>query len=111
MPTELAQIPPPVELDVQDGMTYAKFPLQRGFRFGPYPMKWTTDPIDKNIAWEVSEQFYSNIPFFAKNHGKIQKDIHTCKEECTPQILSFGLIVFASLTSQHIYQHHQQKLT
>lgn len=54
MPGDLGQIPPPPELDVQSGSIFAKIILQRGFRFGPYPMKWTSEPIDKNIAWEVS---------------------------------------------------------
>lgn len=49
---ETAQIPS--ELDVVNGSIYAKVTLQSGFRFGPYQIKWTNEPIDKTVAWEVS---------------------------------------------------------
>lgn len=58
MPSELAQIPPPPELDIQNGSIYAKFTLQRGFRFGPYPIKWANEPTDRNVAWEVSNNSF-----------------------------------------------------
>lgn len=55
MHNEMAQIPPPPELSIQNGTIYAKVTLPRGFQFGPYPIKWTNEPIDKSVAWEVSE--------------------------------------------------------
>lgn len=52
---EMARMQPlPQELDVQTGAVYAKVHLQRGIKFGPYPMKWTDEPLDKQMAWEVS---------------------------------------------------------
>ncbi|XP_031634878.1 histone-lysine N-methyltransferase PRDM16-like isoform X2 [Contarinia nasturtii] len=53
MLSELAYLSPPPELDVQNGSIYAKVTLHRGFQFGPYPIKWTAEPTDKNVAWEV----------------------------------------------------------
>lgn len=59
MPVELPPIPPPSELDIQSGAVYAKVTLQCGFRFGPYSMKWTSEPTYRNISWEVSNCFDS----------------------------------------------------
>ncbi|XP_055306423.1 transcription factor hamlet-like isoform X2 [Sitodiplosis mosellana] len=54
MPIELTtQIPPPPELDIQNGSIHAKFTLPRGYRFGPYAIKWTNEPTDRNVAWEI----------------------------------------------------------
>lgn len=46
---------PPQELDFANGTVYANTTLDRGTKFGPYPVKWTNEPIDKHLAWEVSE--------------------------------------------------------
>lgn len=63
MPNDmLSQIPPP-ELDIQNGSIYAKVTLHRGFQIGPYPIKWTNDPMDKNVAWEVSD-YKNNLHSF-----------------------------------------------
>lgn len=45
---------PPQELDVQNGAVHARTALRRGHRFGPYEMKYTTEPVEKAFAWEVS---------------------------------------------------------
>lgn len=59
---------PPQELEFQNGSVYAKSTIHRGTKYGPYPVKWTNEPIDKHLAWEVSSLF---IPFYtASLHRK-----------------------------------------
>lgn len=46
---------PVCELDIRDsGGVYAKTPLQRGTRYGPFPMKLSHQPNDPQLAWKVS---------------------------------------------------------
>lgn len=48
---------PPQELDFQNGTVYANSSIRRGTKYGPYPVKWSHEPLDKHLAWEVSEVF------------------------------------------------------
>lgn len=51
--------PPPQDLDIQNGSIYAKVMLHCGHRFGPYAIKWTNEPLDKSVAWEVSANSFT----------------------------------------------------
>ncbi|XP_039150321.1 transcription factor hamlet isoform X4 [Drosophila simulans] len=45
---------PVCELDIRDsGGVYAKTPLQRGTRYGPFPMKLSHQPNDPQLAWKL----------------------------------------------------------
>lgn len=39
--------------DLKNGTIHAKITLQQGLKLGPYPIKWTNEPIDQNVAWKV----------------------------------------------------------
>lgn len=99
----LNDMPPPSELDIQNGSIYAKVTLQRGFQFGPYSIKWTNEPTDKHVAWEVSK--IEQLKFF-KFYIELRFDTEITLKEITPRKSLVFVIVFASLTSQHIHQHH-----
>jgi len=46
---------PVCDLDIRDsGGVYAKTPLERGTRYGPFPMKLCHQPNDPQLAWKVS---------------------------------------------------------
>lgn len=45
---------PPHEFDVQNGAIYTKTTIYHGFKFAFCPVKFTKEPINKNVAWEVS---------------------------------------------------------
>lgn len=47
---------PPQELDIQNGAVYTNVLLRRGLKYGPYAVKWTADPLDKQFAWKVRMQ-------------------------------------------------------
>lgn len=49
------------DLDIQNGVVYAKSTLRRGVKFGPYPMRYVEEPQDKKFAWEVSTNFQENF--------------------------------------------------
>ncbi len=42
------------DLDIQNGTVFAKATISRGTKFGPFEGKFTSDPIDRRFAWEVS---------------------------------------------------------
>lgn len=46
---------PPHEFDVQNGGIYAKTTLYLGFKFAFCAISWTKEPLNKNVAWEVSD--------------------------------------------------------
>lgn len=56
---------PPQELDIHNGIVYSKGLLRRGRKYGPYAVKWTADPIDKQFAWEVSKLLHLLCIFFS----------------------------------------------
>lgn len=90
------EMAPPLELDVQNGSIYAKVTLQRGFQFGPYSIKWTNDPKDKNVAWEVSQMNNSHFSSFYNAQHIPHNEFHlssgfflrmkTILKEITPRI-------------------------
>lgn len=45
---------PPAEIDLRNGFVGAKQLILRHSRYGPFQGKWTTHPLDKQFAWEVS---------------------------------------------------------
>lgn len=56
--SELIRMQLPHELDIQNGAVYAKVTLQPGIKFGLSGIKWTENPLDKNVAWPVSYDLY-----------------------------------------------------
>lgn len=45
---------PPADIDLRNGFVGAKQPIARYSRYGPFQGKWTSIPLDKQFAWEVS---------------------------------------------------------
>ncbi|XP_037958208.1 transcription factor hamlet [Teleopsis dalmanni] len=41
------------DLDVQESGVFARVLLQKGTRYGPFPIKFCTEPLDRNFAYEV----------------------------------------------------------
>lgn len=50
---EIVRLPP--EIDLRNGFVGAKQPISRYSRYGSFQGEWTTIPLDKQFAWEVSE--------------------------------------------------------
>lgn len=46
---------PPQELEIKDGAVFTHKFLHRGTKYGPYTVKYTDQPVDRQFAWEVSE--------------------------------------------------------
>lgn len=44
----------PPELEMRDGGVFAKAPVPKGARYGPFQGKWAGVPHDPRFAWEVS---------------------------------------------------------
>ncbi|XP_037042458.1 transcription factor hamlet-like isoform X4 [Bradysia coprophila] len=44
---------PPPELEVKDGSVFTHKFLHRGTKYGPYTVKYTDQPVDRQFAWEV----------------------------------------------------------
>lgn len=49
------------ELDIRIGRVFTKSSLHRGTRYGPYQLKWTSDPIVRELSWEVSNIYFQKI--------------------------------------------------
>lgn len=60
---EMRMYLPPPQLDVQNGAIYTKAPICHGFRFAFCQVKWTKEPLNKNVALEVSS-FTLNCRYF-----------------------------------------------
>lgn len=45
---------PPQELEIKDGAVFTHKFLHRGTKYGPYTVKYTDQPVDRQFAWEVS---------------------------------------------------------
>lgn len=56
------QLPPP-ELDIQKGAVYAKVTLRCGHFFNPVAIKFTNEPLDKTVAWEVSTKDFLTFSY------------------------------------------------
>ncbi|XP_044251016.1 transcription factor hamlet isoform X2 [Drosophila takahashii] len=51
---------PVCDLDIREsGGVYAKTPLQRGTRYGPFPMKLSHQPNDPQLAWKANSRHYN----------------------------------------------------
>ncbi|XP_016946033.4 transcription factor hamlet isoform X2 [Drosophila suzukii] len=51
---------PVCDLDIRDsGGVYAKTPLERGTRYGPFPMKLCHQPNDPQLAWKANGRHYN----------------------------------------------------
>ncbi|XP_016964333.1 transcription factor hamlet isoform X2 [Drosophila biarmipes] len=51
---------PVCDLDIRDsGGVYAKTPLERGTRYGPFPMKLSHQPNDPQLAWKAHGRHYN----------------------------------------------------
>lgn len=49
---------PPQELEIKDGAVVTHKFLHRGTKYGPYTVKYTDQPVDRQFAWEVSQSFF-----------------------------------------------------
>ncbi|XP_041566314.1 transcription factor hamlet isoform X2 [Drosophila elegans] len=48
------------DLEIRDsGGVYAKTPLQRGTRYGPFPMKLSHQPNDQQLAWKAYNGYFN----------------------------------------------------
>lgn len=61
---------PPQELEIKDGAVFTHKFLHRGSKYGPYTVKYTDQPVDRQFAWEVSSMlfFYCSFFIFAKKN-------------------------------------------
>ena len=41
-------------VDIKNGSVSAKITITKGTKFGPFVGKFSTEPIDRRFAWEVS---------------------------------------------------------
>lgn len=51
----------PPELEMRDGGVFAKAPVPKGARYGPFQGKWAGVPHDPRFAWEVSQKIPSYV--------------------------------------------------
>lgn len=54
----MALLNSPQEIEIRNGSAVTRTFVPQGVRFGPYPVRWTNEPIDKRGAWEVSNIQY-----------------------------------------------------
>ncbi|KAJ6648652.1 Transcription factor hamlet [Pseudolycoriella hygida] len=47
---------PPQELEIKDGRVFTHKFLHRGTKYGPYTVKYTDQPVDRQFAWEAIER-------------------------------------------------------
>lgn len=54
--SEMARLQEPIcDLNISDSGVFAKVPLHRSTRYGPFAVKLCNEPTDRKLAWEVSE--------------------------------------------------------
>lgn len=54
---------PPPELEIKDGSVFTHKFLHRGTKYGPYTVKYTDQPVDRQFAWEVSQLTFYEFSF------------------------------------------------
>lgn len=96
---------PPQELEFHHGTVYARTTIHKGTKYGPYAVKWTSEPIDKQLAWEVSENHHYFLIQSEKSQVKKKSVLVSYKNEnkninFKSQITKFSSNIFSSLPSQ-----------
>ena len=43
-------------VDIKNGSVSAKIAISKGTKFGPFVGKFSTEPLDRRFAWEVSSK-------------------------------------------------------
>ncbi|XP_032580535.1 transcription factor hamlet isoform X1 [Drosophila sechellia] len=74
---------PVCELDIRDsGGVYAKTPLQRGTRYGPFPMKLSHQPNDPQLAWKAHSRHYNGWLEPTEDVSTWLKKIRSVQDDC-----------------------------
>ncbi|XP_037902417.1 transcription factor hamlet isoform X3 [Hermetia illucens] len=50
---EISRLREPSEIDIRENGVFAKVPIHSETRYGPFSVKCTSEPADKDFAWEV----------------------------------------------------------
>lgn len=53
-------------VDIKNGSVSAKITITKGTKFGPFVGKFSTEPIDRRFAWEVSS---NDLCWCSKNYA------------------------------------------